>query len=209
MSAEPPVQSVDPAVSRAKFDQEIANFRDLAAEYAGRGWFLAEAEFPHALVLLAAPHLSPPPLVTGVAFDYTDYDLRPPSVRLVNPFTREPWTVEQLPTNLQRRVEANSSPLAIPGLQLPPGATPRILQTQPLMQAYPDGVPFLCIAGVREYHDHPAHSGDLWELHRPAGAGRILRILEIIDTYGIRPLTDYNINLSPKVVGFLQSEPPA
>jgi hypothetical protein len=36
-----------------------------------------------------------------------------------------------------------------------------------------------------------------------------VRILEIIDTYGIRPMTGYNISLSPQVVGFLQSEPPA
>ena len=209
MNANPLVQSVDPAVSRAKFDQEVAEFRALGAEYGARGWFLSEAAFPHALVLLAAPQVSPPPLVTGVAFDYTDYDLLPPSVRLVNPFTREPWSAEQLPTNMRRRVEADGAPIVIPGLQLPPGAAPRIIQEQPLMQSYPDGVPFLCIAGVREYHDHPAHSGDLWELHRSAGAGRIARILEVIDTYGIRPMTGYNINLNPQVVGFRQSEPPA
>lgn len=209
MSSEPLVQSVDPAVSRAKFDQEVAEFRALGLEYGMRGWFLAEADFPNAFVLLAAPQLSPSPLVTGVAFEYSDYDLRPPSVRLVNPFTREPWTAGQLPTNLRRRVEANGTPIVIPGLQLPPGATPRIFQDQPLMQAYPDGLPFICIGGVREYHDHPAHSGDLWELHRSAGAGRIVRILEIIDTYGVRPLTGYNINLNPQVIGFLQSQPPA
>lgn len=209
MNAELIVQSVDPAVSRAKFDQEVGDFRALAAEYGARGWFLTEADFPHALVLLAAPQMSPPPLITGVAFDYTDYDLHPPSVRLVNPFTRKPWAAEELPTNLRRRVEAEATPIVIPGLQLPPGATPQIFQEQPLMQAYPDGVPFLCIAGVREYHDHPAHSGDLWELHRPAGAGRIVRIVEIIDTYGIRPMTGYNVRLNPTVSGFLQSEPPA
>jgi hypothetical protein len=207
--AVPLTQSVDPEVSRTKFDQEVAEFRLLGAEYGIRGWFLADATFPNALALLAAPQLTPAPLITGVAFDYTDYDLRPPSVRLVNPFTREPWALEQLPTTMRRRVETNGGPVVIPGLQLPPGAMPRVFQEQQLMQAYPDGVPFLCIAGVREYHDHPAHSGDRWELHRPSGAGRIVRILEIIDTYGIRPMTGYNISLSPQVVGFLQSEPPA
>jgi Predicted metal binding domain len=207
MIVEQLAQSADPEVSRAKFDSEVANFRALAPQYGARGWFLAEAEFPRVLVVLAAPQLKPPPLVTGVSFDYTDYDLRPPSVRLVNPFTREPWGAEELPTTLPRRVEGQ--PLAIQGFQLPAGAAmPRIMQQQPLMQAYPGALPFLCIAGVREYHDHPAHSGDLWELHRPAGAGRLIRILEVIDTYGLRPLTGYNVNLTPQIVGYAQGDPP-
>lgn len=205
-TAEPLAQSVDPDVSRTKFDREIAEFRALASEYGARGWFLVEAEYPHALVVLGAPQLSPPPLVTGVSFDYTDYDLLPPSVRMVNPFTREAWSGENLPTTLRRRVEGE--PVVIQGLQLPPGAVPRFVQEQPLMQAYPDGIPFLCIAGVREYHDHPAHSGDVWELHRTAGAGRLVRILEVIDTYGLRPLTGYNVNLTPQIVGFVQGETP-
>jgi putative metal binding uncharacterized protein len=207
MTAEQLAQTVDPEVSRDKFDREISDFRSLAEEYGARGWFLAEAAFPHAFVVLAAPQVTPPPLVTGVTFDYTDYDLRPPSVRLVNPFTRESWTSDKLPTTLRRRVEG--PPISIQGLQLPPGiAAPKVLQEQSLMQAYPDGVPFLCVAGVREYHDHPAHSGDAWELHRAAGAGRLIRILEIIDTYGLRPLTGYNVNLMPQIVGFIQGETP-
>jgi hypothetical protein len=200
-------QAVDPTVSRTKFEREVADFRALAAEYGRRGWFLAEADFPHALVILAAPQLTPPALITAVSFDYTDYDLRPPSVQLVNPFTREPWAADELPTNLRRRVEGAALPI---GLQLPPGMpAPMIVQEQPLMQAYPDGVPFLCIAGVREYHDHPAHTGDAWELHRAAGAGRLVRILEVVDTYGLRPLNGYNVNLVPQIVGFVQGEPPA
>jgi len=207
MTAGPLSQSVDPAVSQSKFDSQIADFRALASQYGLRGWFMVEAEFPKVFVVLAAPQLRPPSLVTGVAFDYTDYDLRPPSVHLVNPFTREPWRGDELPTTLRRRVPGQ--PVHIPGLQLPLGAMmPRIVQEQPLMQAYPDGVPFLCIAGVREYHDHPAHSGDVWELHRPSGAGRLVRILEVIDTYGLRPLTGYNVNLTPQIVGFTQAETP-
>jgi len=207
MTAPPELQSVDPAVSRVKFDSEVADFRSLAEQYGSRGWFLAEASFPRAFVVLAAPQLSPPPLITGVLFDYTDYDLRPPSVRLVNAFTREPWAGDKLPTTLRRRVEGPA--LQIQGLQLPPGlAAPTIRQEQPLIQAYPDGVPFLCIAGVREYHTHPAHSGDAWELHRTAGAGRMIRILEVIDTYGVRPLTGYNVSLVPQIAGYVQGDPP-
>lgn len=205
MTSHQPVQSVDPVVSRTKFEREIADFRELAHQYNPRGWFLIEAEFPSVFVILAAPQLQPAPLITGVMFDYTDYDLHSPSVRLVNPFTREPWKWGELPTQLKRRTQ--NEPIIIPGLQLPQGAS--IMQEQTLMQSYPGGIPFLCIAGVREYHEHPAHSGDVWEIHRSAGAGRLVRILEVIDTYGLRPLTAYNIGLTPQITGFIQSEPPA
>jgi hypothetical protein len=202
------VQFADPEVSRAKFDREVAEFRALAGEYAQRGWLLVEAEFPNVFVVMAAPQLRPPPIVTGVLLDYTDYDLRPPSVRLVSPFTRQPYKASELPTNLLRQVEGDAVPI---GLSLPPGVmAPRMVQQQTLMQSYgPDELPFLCIAGVREYHEHPAHSGDRWELHRMDGAGRLVRILEIVDTYGIRPLNGYGVTLVPQVSGLTQGEVPA
>lgn len=81
---------------------------------------------------------------------------------------------------------------------------------QPLMQPPndPDGLPFLCIAGVREYHEHPAHSGDLWELHRESGAGRLARVLEVIHKYGVEPIADYQVQLALSVTGFIQSSFP-
>jgi hypothetical protein len=201
-------QSADPQVSRTKFDREVEEFRQLAGDYTRRGWLLVEAEFPRVFVVMAAPQLKPPPIVTGVLLDYTDYDLRPPSVRLADPFSREPYKARELPTNLPRQVEVDAIPI---GLPLPPGiVAPRIIQQQPLMQSYgPEELPFLCIAGVREYHEHPAHSGDRWELHRRDGAGRLVRILEIIDTYGIRPLNGYGVSLVPQVTGLTQGEVPA
>jgi hypothetical protein len=200
-------QTVDPAVSRAKFERQIENFRCLEQDYARRGWFLARAEFPRVVVLLAAPQLQPTPLITGVAFDFSDYDLRPPSVKLVNPFSGEPWPAEQLPTRLLRRTEVEGQ--MFPGMSLPPGVeAPKMVQDQPLIQDYPGEDPFLCIPGVREYHDHSAHSGDTWELHRSSGAGGLIRLLEVIDTYGIRPLTAFNVQLETKVTGFLQGEVP-
>ena len=71
---------------------------------------------------------------------------------------------------------------------------------QPLMQAYgPDDIPFLCLAGVREYHDHPAHSGDVWELHRASGAGRMVRLIEIIHRFGIEPIIGFGVQLVPQI----------
>lgn len=203
-------QVADPAVSLAKFEREVEEFRAFGDEYRRRGWLLLEATFPHVFVALAAPQIKPPPLVTGVLFDYSDYDLRPPSVRLVDPFTREPYKASELPTTLLRQIEVDAPPMI--GLQLPPGAVgAKMVQQQPLMQWFEgaDELPFLCLAGVREYHDHPAHSGDRWELHRSAGAGRLVRLLEILDTYGVKPLNGYGINLVPQITGLTQAEVPS
>lgn len=200
-------QATDPKVSRAKFDREIREFNALAVDYRRKGWFLLEAEFPRVLVLLAAPHLKPPAVVTGVAFDYTDYDLRPPSVRMVDPFTGEPYKASALPISLIRGIQNQVIPVA--GVDLPPGMDlPQLVQLQPLMQSYdPEEIPFLCLAGVREYHDHPGHSGDAWELHRPNGEGRLVRLLDVIDNYGLRALTGYRLEVQAKIVGFSANVP--
>jgi Predicted metal binding domain len=196
------VQFAEPAVSVAKFEEEIADFEGLADEYRRKGWFLLDATFPRVLVAFAAPQLNPPAIVCGAQIDYSNYDAEPPSVQLVNPFTREPYLAQELPTSLNRAVPAQA--MDLPGM---PGQF-QIQGAQPLMQSYgPDSIPFLCIAGVREYHQHPAHSGDAWELHRAAGAGRLVRLLEVIHTYGVKPLTGYSVNLVPQV-GLESGQPP-
>lgn len=198
-------QYTDPAVSHAKFDREIAEFRELGEHHRRRGWLLVHAEFPRVLVLLATPKTKPAAIVTGVSFDYTNYDAAPPSVRLVHPFTGEPYKFAQLPTQLNRALPSHQ--IALPGV--PNGGAIMVEGQQPLMQAHtPDEIPFLCLAGVREYHDHPAHSGDLWELHRTAGAGRLVRLLEIIARYGIDPINGFNVQLVP-TVGFNFGTPPS
>jgi putative metal binding uncharacterized protein len=196
-------QYVDPAVSLAKFDQELADYAATARTYEERGWFLVDAVFPDVFVVLASPKVQPPAIVAGVLFDYTNYDAEPPSVQLVNPFTRAPYLARELPTRLNRAISAQTIP--IPGM---PGGNLQMQAAQPLMQfTSDDEVPFLCIAGVREYHDHPGHSGDAWELHRSAGAGRLVRLLEVIDTYGVQPIRGYGVQLVPQV-GFDFGEPP-
>ncbi len=76
------------------------------------------------------------------------------------------------------------------------------------MQAYgPDDIPFLCVAGVREYHEHPAHSGDQWELYRSSGGGRLIRLLEIVSKYGLDPVVGLNVQMVPHV-GFQFGVPP-
>src|SRR5260370_33761076 len=111
-----PPQVVDPAVSREKFDAEIAGFRKVEREHQERGWWLLDVTFPNVFAVFATPHLRPPAVVTGVQFDFTNYDLEPPSVRLVDPFTRRPFLMKELPTVLLR-----SQVAAVPGM---PGGAP-------------------------------------------------------------------------------------
>ena len=200
--AEP--QFTDPAVSRKKFNREIRQFRSRADEYGGRGWFLARANFPHALVILATAKTQPISILCGVWFDYSNYDTVPPSVRLVHPLTREPYKWSELPTQLPRMpVPSDAAEALPPGIAqaLPPGfPQAQVLVPQPLMQAHGDDeIPFLCIAGVREYHDHPAHTGDHWESHRTSGAGRLVRLVEVISKYGLETIGGFAVQMIPKI----------
>lgn len=200
-------QYVAPEVSRLKFERELAEYRELEDDYRRRGWLLLEASYPRVLVAMVATQLKVPVVVTGVCFDYTNYDAEPPSVRLVNPFTGEAYRPSELPTRLERQAPAGQIQVQVFG---PPGMQSVVTAVQPYMQwMSDDDTPFLCVAGVREYHSHPAHSGDSWELHRPAGAGRLVRLLDLIHTYGVAPITDLRIQLQfvPKVEGFLSVAP--
>ena len=194
-------QYVDPEVSRAKFEREISDFRSLAADYRVRGWFLVKAEWPVAVVVLASSKTNPPTVVAAVQFNYANYDAEPPSVRFVDPFSGKPLQSKELPTRLPRMILG-------PEAVMPDGNKLQSVGAQDLMQAHsPEDEAFLCVAGVKEYHDHPGHSGDPWELHRSAGEGRLVRLLEVISKYGLDPIAGFHINLAPQV-SFAFSEPP-
>ena len=194
-------QYVDPAVSRAKFDREITDFLSFEADYRARGWFLVKAHWPVAVVVLASKKTIPPAIVTAVQFDYTNYDAEPPSVRLIDPFSGRFLLSKELPTRLFRMNPGQEMPM-------PGGVKMQMKTAQDLMQANsPEDLPFLCIAGVKEYHDHPGHTGDPWEIHRSTGEGRLVRLLEVISKYGLEPVKGFNVHLVPQVT-FAVSEPP-
>ena len=198
-----PGQHIDPAVSRAKFEREIADYRSLEADYRARGWFLVKANWPVVVVVLASNKTRPPAIITAVQFDYTNYDAEPPSVRMIDPFTGRCLLGEELP------IPARLPRLILgPEIPVPGGGKLQQKTTQDLMQAHtPEEFPFLCISGVKEYHDHPGHSGDSWEMHRTAGEGRLVRLLGVISKYSLDLITDLHVNLVPQVT-FAISEPP-
>lgn len=185
-------QFVDEAVSRRKFDREIAQYRQLEGTYRRRGWFLVEADFPTVLVLFTALKLRPQTLVCAVRLDFTNYDLVPPSVTFVDPGTGEALPLKSLTFQMLRLsgVE-NATQETITAM-----AQQQRLAVQPLLQAHnPDDVPFLCLPGVREYHDHPAHTGDSWLLHRRSGEGSLHFILEHVWASAINPIQALNYQI--------------
>ena len=196
-------QYVDPSVSRTKFNRQITDYLSLEADYRAQGWFLVKADWPVAIVVLASKRTVPPTIVTAVQFDYTNYDAEPPSVRLIEPFSGRFLLSKELPTRLRRLIPGPELPIPGPG-----GAKAQLNTVQDLMQAHSqEDLPFLCVSGVKEYHDHPGHSGDPWETHRSAGEGRLVRLLEVISKYGLEPVTGFNVNLVPQVT-LAFSEPP-
>ena len=87
-------------------------------------------------------------------------------------------------------------------------AQARLVEPQPLLQAYgADDIPFLCIAGVREYHEHPAHSGDHWLSHRTSGAGYLVRLVQVISKYGLETIDGFEVQMAPKIL-FHAGAPP-
>jgi hypothetical protein len=240
----PRTQAVDPTVSKAKFDAEVRVYQRHEAAHRARGWLLHEAEFPTVFLALAAPQLKPAPLVFGLLLDFTNYDVEPPSLLLVDPLTKRPLATRELATNMPRRQAARievapvpDAPAAseVPAAQEPeepvvpaapaPEAIVNLAPPIALLQDSPSGFPFLCLEGIYEYHQHPAHSGNDWLLHRARGAGTLQAILGVFETYAVRPLVAYHIGARMNFVsqqnqpmlqqillqvnGFVVSEPPA
>lgn len=205
MVAETPLL-VDPNVSRAKFERELLEYRLQEDEYLRRGWWLLKAEFPEVFVVFANPKLKPvAAVIFGAVINFENYDLWAPSVKLVDPFTREPYKYNELPTKLLRRkIIQQPAPAGMPNTR--PGQMLQIAQDTPLMMAHsPEEIPFLCLPGIREYHEHPGHSGDSWLLHRNSGEGTLYFILDNLYQYGVLPINSFGIQMQ---ITLNQGEPP-
>lgn len=190
---------VDPSVSRTKFDREVENYLRTQPDNLRRGWWLLKAEFPDVLIAFVTGKTQPASVVFGAIINFSDYDLIPPSVRLVNPFTLQPYSFKALPTRLPRRVSAPVPEGVAEGMAVG-------FQVQDLMTAHGvDEVPFLCLPGVREYHDHPGHSGDPWLLHRGGAEGTLYFLVEKIAHYGLEPINGFEMRIN---VAFQQTLPP-
>lgn len=153
---------VDPEITALKLDREIELWREQSEVYRSRGWLLLRREGVEVdvgfLARVGLPGAVLPAITACVRFDYTDYDLKPPSVEFIDPLTGD---------------------YATPQVQavIPTEEGPRNL----LVGSHPDtNRPFFCVPGTRQYHDHPQHSGDPWLLHRAEREGSLVTICDRI-----------------------------
>lgn len=183
---------VDPAVSRRKFDSEVGEWRKRAAEQGRRGIVLVDAEFPKASAVFALPTVRPAHLLFGVELDFTNYDVWPPSLRFVDPLSREPWP-NGMNTPVNVILGAAMMPLFI---RFRPDPAGNLTMEVPVMCQAGTGPAFLCMRGVREYHEHPAHSGDSWLQYRGSGVGTLFYLLDKLHEFGIAHVAGMRIGLN-------------
>ncbi|WP_157219144.1 putative metal-binding protein [Flavisphingomonas formosensis] len=194
------VQSVDPVVTRAKFDREVGRFRDQEVSYRRRGILLQEVAFPTVTIAFCGFKMKPAPLLGAVRIDFTDYDLMPPSVRFVDPLTHDVLLSKDLTLALPRLPKVEGTPKEMLVAMMAQGIP--VAQLGNLVQSSgPDEMPFLCLPGVREYHEHPAHTGDSWLLHRASGEGCLAFIVENIWKYGPRSMERYLVQVATEAEG--------
>lgn len=178
-------QFVDPSVTKVKFDNEFLIFKENELSHRRKGIFLLECNFPDLTFLITAPQLKPAPLLYGVKINFANYNAEAPSVKFINPHTGENLLTNQLRSSLPRLVKTqdDSSPA-------------QIIQTTDLLMSHgQDLEPFICLPGIREYHQHPAHTGDAWELHKGGSEGTLDFILDKIWLYGITTVGAYHAQL--------------
>jgi hypothetical protein len=194
---------VDPNVSRTKFDREVERYRRISSDCRKKGWWMLDAQFPNVLLAFVPPQVRPWPVAFAALINFDNYDLWAPSVRLVDPFTMQPLRRREIPPSLTfgRRLKTT---VDVPGIGQIEGFE------QPLLMDHgPDELPFFCIPGVREYHTHPAHTGDDWLLHRDRGEGTLYFIVEKLARYGLEPITAYEVRVGGiQLSGFVRKEAP-
>lgn len=177
-------QVADPAVSRRKFDREVAQLRAMEPILIARGWWIMSTEFPFVKVAFATTNLRPRIIPFAVRVDFTDYDARPLDVSFMDPFEDRELLPAEMMVILKRQVPFGSD--------VPPEVVAQHgSMIVPLYVSYPDHPDrpgFLCLPGTRAYHSHPAHSGDPWELHRAGGEGSLFNLLNNIWHYGTAPI---------------------
>lgn len=154
---------VDPMISRAKLKRELDEWQVSSADYRRRGIHLVHVDLEHMVVdVVVTARVScgnAPPLTivaAAVRLSYDNYDIAAPSLIFIDPASGEPaqpaipaWDADQEPAQL-----------------LTPGVHPEHRR------------PFVCLPGIREYHEHPQHDNDDWLARRSDGTNRLAVICD-------------------------------
>lgn len=178
---------VDPAVSRQKFAREVEAAKAYGP-FQRQGVWIMRAEYPIVFVVLVTNQLVPilPGVLCGVHLDFSDYDVRPPSLRLVDPFDEKPLSTDACWRFTKVTEVVNPATGGI------------VQEEQHLLQAFDLAKPFICLPGVREYHECSAHSGDSWFLHRKPNM--LVYLLSILHQYGPNAVGfQYALEIKPQL----------
>lgn len=182
-------QVVQPEVTRAKFESELNKFRLLENENRKRGIICLKTEFPVIELAFTAHLLKPPAIVFAVSIDFTNYDVEPPSIVFIDPFTGLPVTTKEIHAKFVKLISGN--------VQVAPGQMINIPNfPQNILIGEPNERPFLCIPGVKEYHNHPQHTGNSWLLSRTKGEGDLAFLIDQLYYNSIPFIKSYSVNFT-------------
>jgi hypothetical protein len=180
-------QCSEQSVSEKKFNKELNTYKSAYETWRERGVLLIFAQFPNADFIFVTPNLKPPSVLFCVRINFTNYDVYPPSISFIQPFTRAPLKRSEVPIKFNQLI-------------LPEGFVPnpfQQIQPQDLLQGLPDKIPFFCIKGVREYHTNPRHTGDSWFLYRGNGEGKLGYLLDQLYEHSTAQVVRHQISLQP------------
>lgn len=177
----PPAPSlVDPAVSAAKLARQLDAWEEAREHYEKRGIVLMgrdelQVDVGFLASLPIGPHNDLATMPLAVRFDFENYDLWPPSLRLVDPITRRWLAQPRLGAFDFSAAGEDGAPVNL------------------FVGGHPEtGRVFFCKRGVREYHTHPEHSGDDWLLYRDQGHGTLGGLCDLLWRLTVRTVVGFN-----------------
>lgn len=182
-------QVVEPSVSRTKFEKELTEFLLIQNDWRKKGVICVKVEFPIFEFIFIAHHVKPPTMAFAVSIDFTNYDVEPPSIVFIDPFTGNPIIINDM--NNLGFFQLINQEIQIPGMQV---GMQQIQQRNPILMVGLNNRPFLCIPGVREYHNHPAHTDNPWLNYRTLGEGKLLFLLDQLYNHCIPYISGFNLS---------------
>ncbi len=187
------LQYMEPEVTLTKYNEEIGDFHKVSDVWREKGVFLIHESYPVVEFMFTTPKTRPPAVAFAVRIDFTNYDIEPPSLKFICPFTKKILARDEV---LLRFIQVNKQSDNVDQ------AIQNQSQLQDLLQSHQNKTPFFCIPGIKEYHDHPAHTGDSWLLYRKKGEGSLGFILDQLYNHSIPFIKGYQLGI--QVLGFVQ-----
>jgi hypothetical protein len=175
------LQVVDLEVSKQKFEQETSELIQNATLQRSRGIIFLECQFPNIKLAFCAPQLKPIPIVFAVNINFSNYDLEPLSLKFIHPLTYKTLTIQELGNPFGRNISTE----------------PGKVEIQPLALGLADQTAFICLPGIREYHEHSDHGNDPWLDHRgKGGEGTLGYVIDKLYQFGISAISHLSVQIN-------------